>query len=109
MTAPKNTAQEAKPRASLLPMDLLLKYLVPAYEEGVVKYERESWREGFVTSVMVDAALRHIEAFYWGKEDIDPESSTHKHHLSGAIFSLLSILHSLEKYPHLDDRYKETK
>lgn len=64
-TAPKNNPQEAKARASLLPMDLLMEYLVPAYEEGIQKYERESWRKGFATSTMIDAALRHIEAFYW--------------------------------------------
>jgi len=103
-TAPKNNIEEGKPRPSLLPMDVLIKYLCEAYEEGVIKYERDSWREGFKTSNMIDAAFRHIVAFFWGKQDIDESSSTKKHHLAGAIFSLLSILHTLDTKPELDDR-----
>ena len=105
-TAPKNNVQEGKAKVSLLPMDILIKYLVPAYEEGVTKYARESWRQGFHTSVMVDAALRHINEFFWEGQDIDPDSSVGKHHLAGAIFSLLSILHTLDTKPELDDRVK---
>lgn len=104
MTAPKNNIQEGKPRPSLLPMDVLIKHICPAYEEGVLKYERESWRGGFETSVMIDATQRHIEKFYYGGQDIDPESTTGKHHLAGAVFCLLSILHTLDKHPELDDR-----
>lgn len=89
---------------SLLPMDMLEKYLVPAYEEGIAKYYRESWRKGFYVSDMVDAAQRHITDFFWKREDIDPDSPTCKHHLAGAIFSLITILHTLETRPELDDR-----
>lgn len=107
--APKNNLIEKKAQMSLLPMDLLRKYLTPAYEEGITKYKRESWRMGFNTSVMIDAALRHIEEFFWEGEDIDPDSKNNKHHLAGAIFSLLSILHTLETRPELDDRIKKGK
>lgn len=103
-TAPKNNLQEGKPQPSLLPMDLLVKYLVPAYQEGLIKYKRESWRAGFQYSVLVDAALRHITAFFWDGEDIDRDSITNKHHLAGAIFCLLSILHTQDTRPELDDR-----
>ena len=103
-TAPKNNVQEGKARMSLLPMDLLKKYLVPAYEEGIVKYDRESWRGGFNTSIMVDAMLRHIEEFYWQGQDTDPDSTTGKHHLAAVIFCALSILHTQETRPELDDR-----
>jgi len=103
--APKNNIHEGKPRPSLLPMDILMKYLCEAYEEGVIKYERESWRDGFSVSVMVDAALRHIIAFFWGCQDVDIQSETKKHHLSGAIFSLICILHTLDTRPDLDDRH----
>jgi len=98
-TAPKNNLQDKKAPMSLLPMDLFRKYLLPAYEEGLIKYEKESWRDGFYTSTMIDAALRHIELFYWQGEDFDKESVTGKHHLSGAIFSLFSILQTLEQKP----------
>jgi len=103
-TAPKNNEIDGKPKVSLLPMDMLIKYVVPAYEEGVQKYERESWRKGFPVSVMIDAALRHITAFFWEGEDTDPDSLVGKHHLAGAIFSLLSVLHTLDIRPELDDR-----
>lgn len=103
-TAPKNNVQEGKPRMSLLPMDLLKKYLVPAYEEGILKYGRETWRGGFETSVMIDALLRHVEAFYWQGQDVDPDSQTGKHHLAGVLFCVLSILHTRETRPELDDR-----
>ena len=106
--APKNNVAEGKSRMSLLPMDILRKYVVPAYEEGLIKYKRESWRLGFYTSVMIDACLRHIEEFYWGGEDYDPsaqELGIIKHHLAGSIFCLLSILQTLDKKPELDDRF----
>lgn len=105
-TAPKNNIQEGKPRPSLIPMDVLIKHLTPAYEEGVMKYTRESWRQGFHVSVMIDAALRHINEFYYHGHDTDKDSLTGKHHLAGAIFSLISILHTLDTRPELDDRRK---
>jgi hypothetical protein len=106
-TAPKNNLQEGKPRPSLIPLDVLIKHLCPAYEEGIPKYYRESWRKGFQTSVMIDAALRHITEFFWHGKDIDEESG--KHHLAGAIFSLISILHTLDTRPELDDRISSGK
>jgi hypothetical protein len=108
--APKNNVVEGKARMSLLPMDILRKYVVPAYEEGLIKYKRESWRLGFYTSVMIDACLRHIEEFFWKGEDYDPSAEQLgiiKHHLAGSIFCLLSILQTLETKPELDDRFTE--
>jgi len=51
--------------------------------------------------------LRHIIVFFWLREDWDPDAEklgVKKHHLGGAIFSLLSILWTLETRPELDDR-----
>ena len=110
--APKNNAIEGKDRMSLIPMDVLRKYLTPAYEEGVIKYERESWRNGFQVTVMADAALRHLEAFFYRGEDFDPDAEKlgiKKHHLGGALFSILSILHTLDTRPELDDRFSKKK
>lgn len=104
--APKNHVQENKPQPSLLPMDLLIEYLEPAYREGLDKYHRESWRGGFPVSIMVDAAMRHITEFFYNGKNEDPDSSTKKHHLAGAIFSLLCILWTLKTRPELDDRRK---
>jgi hypothetical protein len=106
-TAPKNNLLEKKPRPSLIPLDVLIKHLCPAYEEGIIKYSRESWREGFYVSVMIDAALRHISKFFYEGEELDKDAlklGIKKHHLGGALFSILSILHTLDTRPELDDR-----
>ena len=108
-TAPKNNAKEGKPRASLIPWDILLEYLCPAYEEGIIKYVRESWREGFKVTDMYDALQRHLTAFFFDREDYDPDAAklgVKKHHLAGAMFCILSILWTLKTHPELDDRPK---
>lgn len=106
--APKNHITLAKDPMTAIPLDMLRKYLLPAYQEGFILYERESWRRGFKTSVMVEAILRHTERFFYHNENLDPDSlkvGIEKHHLAGVIFSSISALHSLENYPELDDRF----
>ena len=106
-TAPKNNLKEGKPRASLIPWDVIIEFLTPAYEEGVLKYERESWRQGFKVSVCMDAMMRHINAFFYDHEDYDPDAAklgVKKHHLAGAGFYLLAMLWTLKTRPELDDR-----
>jgi len=107
MTAPKNIDQENKPKPSLIPMDLLIKYLEPAYQEGLKKYYRESWRLGFKTSDMFDACIRHLEAFFYKQEDWDPDAvkmDIKKHHLGGVLFCVLCMMDGFENHPELDDR-----
>ena len=107
--APKKSKQENKPQPSLIPMDILIEVLEPAYREGLLKYERESWRKGFLTTEMMDAAMRHIEKCFYEKEDFDKDAMNFKikkHHLGGAIFSLICMYYSLTRYPDLDDRPK---
>ena len=111
-TAPKNNDEEGKPKVSLLPMDVLIEYLVPAYEEGLKKYSRESWRGGFYVSDLFDALQRHLSAFFYGHEDFDSDAEKYgvrKHHLGGAMFCILSILWTLKTRPELDDRPKHNK
>jgi hypothetical protein len=92
----------------MIPWDIIAEYMPPAYAEGIIKYERESWRRGFHVSKMFEAATRHMIAFQYYSEDLDPEAlekyGIEKHHLAGAIFSLLSILHTMKYRPDLDDR-----
>ena len=107
--APKNNIEEGKPQMSLIPLDLLSELLCPCYEEGLLKYERESWRKGFKISVMMDAALRHLSKFYYEREDYDKETeekyNIQKHHLSAVIFCCISMYNSLEINKELfDDR-----
>ena len=109
--APKDNVKEAKPQMSLLPMDLLQELLVPAYEEGLQKYFRESWRLGFKTSDMMDALQRHLTAFYYKRESEDPETfkayGIRKHHLGAAIFCIISLYNSIKlDKKQFDDRPK---
>lgn len=106
--APKNNLTEDKPQPSLIPMDILINVLEPAYREGLLKYERESWRKGFKTTDMMDALQRHITAFFYGGEEFDKQTleeyGIEKHHLGAAIFCLISMYNSVKSFPELDDR-----
>lgn len=107
-TAPKNNVAEDKLQASLLPMDLIVPMLEPAYREGVIKYVRESWRNGFQASVMYDALRRHLDAWFYEMESLDPEPlekyNIEKHHLGAAMFCLINLYNTDMNFPHLDDR-----
>lgn len=110
MTAPKNIDKEDKPKPSLIPMDLLIKVLEPGYREGILKYYRESWRLGFTTSDMFDGAIRHLSAYFYDKEDYDPDAAKlgiKKLHLGGAMFCILCMADTLLNHPELDDRDKD--
>ena len=105
----KNNIEEGKPQMSLLPLDLLTELLVPAYSEGLLKYERESWRKGFKVSTMMDSTLRHLSAFYYDREDYDHETeekyNIQKHHLGSVIFCCIAMYNSLEiEREEFDDR-----
>lgn len=106
--APKNNELENKPRTSLNPDDLINEFLTPAYEEGIKKYFRESWRLGFKTSVMADALKRHFTKFFYKGEDFDQEAlekfDIKKHHLAAIIFCALCMLDTFKNHPELDDR-----
>jgi hypothetical protein len=107
--APKNTALENKPKPSLIPFDICIEYDEPAYQEGLIKYYRESWRKGFPISEMYDAAVRHLEQFFYHMQDYDPDAAKlgiKKHHLAGARFSIACMLQTLRDHPEMDDRGK---
>jgi hypothetical protein len=105
--APKNTEKEKKPDASLIPLDLLIEFLVPAYEEGLIKYYRDSWREGFTTTHMIGASLRHLSKYEEG-EDYDQQTLEDygilKHHLGALFFSVLCMCDTFKNHPELDNR-----
>lgn len=108
MNAPKNNLIEKKPEVSLIPDDLLEEFLSPAYEEGVLKYWKESWRLGFPTSTMQSALKRHLTAYYYKGEDWDSETleryNIKKHHLGAALFCILCMLDTYKNHPEKDDR-----
>jgi hypothetical protein len=67
-TAPKNNNQENKAQVSLIPLDIIIPMLEPAYREGVLKYGNETWRMGFNSKVMYDALMRHLTAWFFHLE-----------------------------------------
>jgi len=113
MAAPKNNLIENKPKASLIPIDLLMEFLCPAYDEGLIKYFQDSWREGFETTIMADALLRHYSAYMNKKEDYDPDTlekyGIKKHHLGAMLFCVLCLCDTYSNHPEMDDRHKDWK
>ena len=107
-TAPKNNIQENKSQVSLVPINILVEMLEPAYREGLIKYDRESWRLGFQSTVMFDAAMRHFMAWFYEGESFDPESkekyNIDKHHLGAVIFCLINLYLTERDHKELDDR-----
>jgi len=106
--APKNNTLENKAQISLIPLDILIPMLEPAYQEGILKYDRESWRLGFNSTVMYDALMRHLTKWFFGLESHDPEAEEKfnitKHHLGAAIFCLINLYNTENNFPELDDR-----
>ncbi len=107
-TAPKNNVAESKPQVSLIPLDIIIPMLEPAYREGIIKYQRESWRMGFNATVMYDALMRHLNAWFFKGESVDPEPkekyNIDKHHLGASIFCLINLYMTEMNFPELDDR-----
>ncbi len=92
-----------KPRMSLLD-PLFLTTVAQVLTFGVKKYEAHNWRGGLEVSRLMDAAMRHLNAFNDG-EDLDPESGIS--HLGHAACNLMFALRMLKDRPDLDDRYKK--
>ncbi len=111
MPAPKNNNTEDKAQISLIPLDLIIPMLEPAYREGIIKYQRESWRAGFQSTVMYNALMRHLKAFFFDLESYDPESkekfNIDKHHLGAVIFCAVNLYATDISFPSLDDRPKK--
>ena len=70
---------------------------------GANKYHAHNWRDGFVWSRPLAAAMRHIMAYNDG-EDKDPESGLS--HLAHAACCIMFLLEFEKTHPELDDRYK---
>lgn len=70
---------------------------------GADKYAAHNWRDGFLWSRPLAAAMRHITAFNDG-EDRDPESGLS--HLAHAACCIMFLLEFEKTHRELDDRYK---
>lgn len=91
-----------KPRLSLIPKEALWA-MGGALTFGETHYGSHNWREGIKLSILLDAALRHINEFAAG-EDIDQKSQNH--HLGNAMANLAMAISLQQTKPAMDDRYK---
>lgn len=107
-TAPKNNVEEDKPDMSLIPLDVLAELLVPTMQVGVKKYWRDSWRDGLRTSELHASLLRHLKAFIYDLEDLDPDAlkkqGIQAHHLGAVAFAAIAMYNTVKTRPELDDR-----
>lgn len=90
-----------------LPLNLLsteaMNQTAAVLKFGAQKYAEHNWRNGFVWSRPLAAAMRHLTAFNDG-EDRDPESGLS--HLAHAACCIMFLLEFEKTHPELDDRYK---
>jgi len=95
-----------KTRLAMIPLDCH-KWEADGFEYGASKYEMDNWRKGQKISTQMDSLFRHLEAFYYENEDIDPESKVH--HLGLAQCNLSMMINTLRNHKELDDRYKSSE
>lgn len=70
--------------------------------EGTLKYGKYNYREiGVRSSIYIDAAMRHLTAF-WEGEDIDPDSGMS--HIVKAMSSLMVLRDAMIRNMVTDDR-----
>jgi hypothetical protein len=91
-----------KPSLSLID-PYAMRELARVLDYGARKYASWNWRKGIQWSRVLDATLRHLNAFNDG-EDIDPESGLP--HLAHAMFGPMVLLRYSLEHKELDDRYK---
>lgn len=101
-TNPKTRYGRAKPAISLIPGPALL-HIADAFSDGAGKYGPANWRNDPVsTSIYVDAAYRHIMAYFDGRERSAEDSGVH--HLGHAAACLCILLDAEEQGSLIDDR-----
>lgn len=72
---------------------------------GAIKYSRNNFKQGFPYSRLIDATMRHLEAFNDGI-DLDHESGLS--HLGHAAASIGMLLECIRLNTATDDRYKKS-
>lgn len=101
-TNPKTVYGQAKPSIGLIPGSALL-HIADAFADGAAKYGPANWRTDPVsTSTYINAAYRHILAYFDGREASADDSGTH--HLGHAAACLAIIMDAEEQGTLVDDR-----
>lgn len=71
--------------------------LARTYAEGAAKFGAFNWENGMPVTDLLNHAVAHVYKFLGGDRTED--------HLGHAAWNLLGAIHSLEKWPHLNDGY----
>jgi hypothetical protein len=74
-----------------------LRRLAETYAEGAQKFGAFNWENGMPVTDLLNHAIAHIYKFLGGNRDED--------HLSHAAWNLLGAIHSMEKWPHLNEQW----
>lgn len=101
---PKTAIGMTKPSPSKVPASAIV-YASLAMMNGAQKYGAYNWREKKVTSsIYVDAAIRHLMAWFDSREELAPDSGVP--HLGHALASISILVDALETGNLVDDRPK---
>lgn len=101
-TNPKTVYGQAKPSIGLIPGTALL-HMADAFADGAKKYGPANWRVDPVsTSTYINAAYRHILAYFDGRETSADDSGVH--HLGHAAACLAILLDAEAQGTLVDDR-----
>jgi hypothetical protein len=74
-----------------------LEALARTYAEGARKFGAFNWENGMPVTDLLNHAIAHIYKFLNGNRDED--------HLAHAAWNLLGAIHSLAKWPELNDQW----
>jgi hypothetical protein len=97
---------EDKLNWSLLPWDSI-EEILKVLEFGAGKYNPWNWAdgEGFKFSRLFNSGMRHFIAWFWKKEDKDPETGlSHLAHLGCNVLFLLHYIVNNNKFKNNDNR-----
>lgn len=86
---------------SLVPFHLLAG-CARVFMSGKIKYAAWNWAKGMAWSTCFDCTLRHLFAWWYLNEDIDPESG--EHHLDHVLCNIFMLRHYYDNYKDGDDR-----
>lgn len=99
-------ADTGKTQWSLLPWDSL-EEIVKVMEFGAGKYSPWNWAngDGFKFHRLFNSSMRHFIAWFWKREDNDPETGlSHMAHLGCNVLFLLHYIVNKETFTKVDDR-----
>lgn len=74
-----------------------LRRLAETYAEGAQKFGAFNWENGMPVTDLLNHAIAHVYKFLGGDRTED--------HLAHAAWNLLGAIHSMEKWPHLNQKW----